>query len=100
MARRMAWRFVAALATLVAFSAACRAASQSPTTAEYASPALRIPEGSRPTHYQLTLTVIPGEAKASGDITIDVELTRAHPVLWLNADNVTVLRASVDATAS
>src|SRR5438477_4309260 len=96
----MAWRLVAALVTLFAFSAACRAAPQAPTPAEYVPPTLRIPEGSRPTHYQLTLTVIPGEAKASGEITIDVELTRPHPVLWLNADEVTVLRASVDAAAS
>src|SRR5437763_634890 len=90
----MAWRFVAALAALVAFNAASDAAG------EYAPPSLRIPEGSRPTHYQLMLTVVPGDAKARGEITIDVELTRPHPVLWLNADEVTVLRASVDAAAS
>ena len=43
----------------------------------------------------LTLTVVPSEAKAQGEITIDVELQRPHPVLWLNADEVSVSRASV-----
>src|SRR6202007_2786290 len=60
-----------------------------------APPSLRLPSGARPTHYEVTLTVVPGEAKASGEIAIDVELERPHPVLWLNADDVTVSRVSV-----
>jgi cytosol alanyl aminopeptidase len=62
---------------------------------DYSPPALRIPGGARPTHYELTLTVVPGDAKASGEIAIDVALDRPHRVLWLNADSVAVLHASV-----
>jgi hypothetical protein len=46
------------------------------------------------------LTVIPGEARATGEITIDVELDRPHPVLWLNADAVNISRASVSTAAT
>ena len=51
-------------------------------------PTFRLPAGARPTRYALTLTVVPGEAKAAGEIAIDVELDRPHDVLWLNADSV------------
>ena len=77
-----------------------QAPAPTPTDREYAPPPLRIPDGSRPTRYELTLTMIPGEAKAPGEIMIDVELDRPHPVLWLNADDVTVSRASVSAAAT
>jgi alanyl aminopeptidase len=55
-------------------------------------PTFRLPAGARPTHYAVTLTVVPGEAKAAGEITIDAELDRPHDVLWLNADSITVTR--------
>ena len=63
---------------------------------EAMAPVLRLPAGARPTHYELTLTVVPGESKASGEIAIDVEVERPHAVLWLNADDVTVSRATVN----
>ena len=55
-------------------------------------PTFRLPAGARPTRYALTLTVVPGEAKAAGEIAIDVELDRPHEVLWLNADSIVVSR--------
>jgi cytosol alanyl aminopeptidase len=55
-------------------------------------PTFRLPAGARPTHYALTMTVVPGEAKAAGEIAIDVELDRPHDVLWLNADSIAVSR--------
>ncbi len=75
---------------------------QAPTAVaeNYAPPLLRIPDGARPTRYQLTLTIVPSEAKARGEITIDVELDRPHPVLWLNADAVNVSHASVNTAAT
>ena len=76
------------------------AAAPDPATEANAPPSLRLPSGARPTHYEVTLTVVPGEAKASGEIAIDVELERPHPVLWLNADEVVVSRASVNAAAT
>jgi len=96
----------AALAAVVSISGAGSVHSQVPITlaaaaaAETAAPALRIPDGSRPTRYALTMTVVPGEAKVSGEITIDVELDRPHPILWLNADDVTVSSASVSGRAT
>jgi aminopeptidase N len=60
-------------------------------------PTFRLPAGARPVAYDVTLTVVPGAAKAAGEIAIDVELAQPHAVLWLNADSLTVLRATVDA---
>jgi alanyl aminopeptidase len=75
--------------------------AQVPTpTAADAPPLLRVSDGARPTHYELTLTIIPGDAKAPGEIVIDVELDRPHPVLWLNADEVTISRVSVSDAAT
>jgi alanyl aminopeptidase len=75
-------------------------ASAEQTEINVAPPSLRLPSGARPTHYEATLTVVPGEAKASGEIAIDVELERPHPVLWLNADDVTVSSVSVSTAAT
>ena len=66
----------------------------------YSPPSLRLPAGARPTRYELTLTVVPGEATARGEVAIDVELDRPHPILWLNADELTVSRASGDEPAT
>jgi len=60
-------------------------------------PAFRLPDGARPLRYDLSLTVVPGEAKARGAIAIDIELARPHSVLWLNADTLTIESATVDA---
>ena len=88
----------AALVALISIAGLELSYAQSPVspTAEYMPPALRIPDGARPTRYELTLTVVPGDAKVSGEIAIDVVLDRPHPILWLNADTVTVSRATVE----
>src|SRR5450432_184286 len=91
---------LAALVWICSFGVASYAQIPPPTDAEYAPPTLRIPGGSRPTHYELTLTVVPGEPKAPGEITIDIELDRPHPVLWLNADEIAISRASVSDAAT
>jgi aminopeptidase N len=70
-------------------------AQNTPSTAAE-PPTLRLPAGARPTHYALTLTVVPGEPKAQGEIAIDVELEKPHTVLWLNADSLYVPRAEVE----
>src|SRR5262249_19764083 len=85
---------IAAIALLSAFSGPL-CAQGAPATAQE-PPALRIPARARPPHYALTLTVVPGEAKTQGEITIDVELERPHGVLWLNADSLNVTRADVE----
>ena len=101
--RKALFAALTAFVSISGFSISLHAQAPAPPTAidrEYAPPPLRIPDGSRPTRYELTLTVIPGEANAPGEITIDVELDRPLPVLWLNADDVTVSRASVSAAAT
>ncbi len=70
--------------------AAAQTASNAPVP-----PALRLPDGARPLRYALTLTVVPGQDKARGEIAIDIELAREHAVLWLNADALTVTNAAV-----
>ena len=60
------------------------------------APTLRIPAGARPTHYAVTLTVIPGRPDVAGEITIDVELADPHSLLWLNASAVKILAVAVD----
>ncbi|HYT96566.1 MAG TPA: M1 family metallopeptidase [Casimicrobiaceae bacterium] len=71
--------------------------AQTKANGDATPPAFRLPDGARPLHYELALKVVPGEAKAPGEIAIDVELSRPHPVLWLNADSLTISSASVNA---
>ena len=59
-------------------------------------PMLKLPPGARPTRYAVTLTVVPGDDNAHGDIAIDVELDQPHAVLWLNADSLNVTRVAVE----
>ena len=61
-----------------------------------AVPTLRLPSGARPTHYAVTLTIVPGAEKAAGDIAIDVVLERRQAVLWLNATTLAISRVEVD----
>jgi alanyl aminopeptidase len=79
-----------ALALGIGLSTPAQSATSGPTP-----PALRLPEGARPLRYEATLTVVPGAATTAGEITIDVAMTRAHDVLWLNADALTIARATV-----
>ena len=76
------------------------AAAQDRTGETYAPPSLRLPSGARPIRYEATLTVVPGEPKASGEIAIDLELERSHQVLWLNADDLVVSRVAVSTAAT
>ena len=83
-----------ALAVFVLAPCASAQSVDSPTP-----PALRLPDGARPLRYALTLAVVPGEAKARGEITIDVDLARDHDVLWLHAETLDVRRAAVQGRA-
>jgi alanyl aminopeptidase len=94
--------FLAALAgvAVVLSGISPHAAALDRTGETYAPPSLRLPGGARPIRYDVTLTVVPGESKASGEIAIDLELERAHPVLWLNADDLVVSRVAVNTAAT
>ena len=87
-------RALVALAMIAATWAAL-ATAQGTTATAPVPPALRLPDGARPLRYALTLTVVPGQDKARGEIAIDIELAREHAVLWLNADALTVTNAAV-----
>ena len=86
-------RGLVALALLVAMPAAVGADAM---TAPAGPPTLKLPTGARPLRYAVALTVAPGDAKAPGEIAIDVELERPHAVLWLNAESLDVTRAAVE----
>jgi alanyl aminopeptidase len=91
---------LAALASAATFWGHCTAPLAAPSETAKALPALRIPEGSRPLGYAVTLTVVPGEATVHGEIAIEVELAQPQSVLWLNADDVTVTRAVMSDSAT
>src|SRR2546428_4331344 len=92
--RRSVCAAVLVLASLCSVDMA--AFAQASSNGQPVPPTLRLPDGARPLRYEVALTVMPGEPKAPGEIVIDVELDRAHPVLWLNADDLAISQASVD----
>ena len=46
-----------------------------------------------PTHYDLDLTILPEKANFSGRVTIDVEINRPAPVIWLHGIGLDVSEA-------
>ena len=86
-------------AVLAAMAVASLAsAADQPAAPSAEPPTWRLPAGARPTRYQLTLTVVPGEPTVPGEIAIDVELDRPQDVLWLNADSLKVTGAATELT--
>ena len=86
----------ALLAPLMLVAVATGVAAQ----ATSAPPAFRLPDGARPTSYALTITVVPGAPTVPGEIASDVALDRPHQVLWLNADDVKVSRATSESATT
>jgi len=62
-----------------------------------APPALRLPEGARPTRYAVELTLRPQEVAFSGRVKIDLSLARAMPGVWLHGADLKVEQAWFDA---
>jgi|SRR5438067_1466297 len=83
-------------AALIAFAAFCCVDLMAQPLSD-APPSFRLPAGALPLRYELMLTVVPGDAAAIGEIAIDVNLARAHSIVWLNADSLRVSVARVDA---
>lgn len=94
------------------FAAGCGAPQEPPqatlppaepaTSASVASPSpppptLRLPSFARPVRYDLTLTLDPSQEKFRGTIGIDLTLTEASSVLWLNRTNLTINDAQMTA---
>ncbi|MGN6111380.1 MAG: M1 family metallopeptidase, partial [Kofleriaceae bacterium] len=59
-------------------------------------PALRLPGDVRPTQYALELTIVPEEPVATGRVTIAADVVRPTRVVWLNATDLKVTRATID----
>jgi alanyl aminopeptidase len=66
------------------------------TAAQQPVPEFRLPEGSRPTHYQLDLTIVPSEPTFQGNEVISVELKERSEVVWLNAKDLTIQQVKVN----
>jgi alanyl aminopeptidase len=71
------------------------AVSATPAPAAPTPPSgLRLPEGVRPTGYQVELSVVPGEERFSGVVTATLTLSAAREVIWLHAKALDVREAS------
>ena len=61
-------------------------------------PKLRLPaDVATPVRYRLDLTAIPDQDTFTGTIEIDLRFAKSTPVLWLNAQKLTVKEASLTA---
>ena len=49
------------------------------------TPALRLPNTVRPVHYSVSLRLVPGEDRFTGDIQIDLDIAQPTAAIWLNA---------------
>jgi len=57
-------------------------------------PTLRLPEVARPTSYAVQLTLVPSEARFQGVIEIHLDAREPLSLLWLNAQDLTISKAS------
>lgn len=93
----------ALLASMTLLLAACRTAAPpvalppgaAAVEAAPAPPPLRLPGDVVPRSYQLELTVVPTEASLTGRVAVDAAVLRPTRVVWLNATDVEVSRATL-----
>ena len=64
-----------------------------------APPAFRLPGDVRPTAYRLEQTILPATDHVDGELSIDVTVVTPTRVVWLNATDLTVSRATIDGHA-
>ncbi|MEM9490762.1 MAG: M1 family metallopeptidase, partial [Myxococcota bacterium] len=72
--------------------------SATPATApslDLTPPKLRLGDNARPLGYQIDLTLVPEQDTFDGRVAIDIMLTRATRVVWLNATELTFERAAI-----
>jgi cytosol alanyl aminopeptidase len=72
--------------------------SPPPVASAPAPPRLRLPDGVRPLKNTATLTVVPSRETFEGEMQIELEASSPLPLLWLNADGLTIDRASASAS--
>src|ERR1017187_8130603 len=59
------------------------------------APSFRLPTAVAPVRYSLNLTVVPDQDTFTGAVDIDLNFKEASPVLWLNAEKLTVRDATL-----
>lgn len=59
-------------------------------------PTLRLPTDAVPSRYKLELTLDPAKTDFSGEVTIDLKISKATGIVWLNQSHLSVSAASVD----
>ena len=59
-------------------------------------PTLRLPTDAVPSRYKLELTLDPAKTEFSGEVTIELKISKATGIVWLNQSHLSVSAASVD----
>jgi alanyl aminopeptidase len=75
----------------------CNGGSVAAATPDPTPPTLRLGDAARPTHYAVELTIVPTEDTFAGTMHIDLELRQATALIWLNASELTIQDARLDA---
>ncbi len=71
-----------------------------PANPGIAPPSFRLPGDVRPVRYDLDLTIIPSEPKASGKVSIDARVIRPTTVIWLHATDLVIASGTIDGAAA
>ncbi|MGB5350020.1 MAG: M1 family metallopeptidase [Polyangiales bacterium] len=86
-------RAALAVASLVLLQTGCGGAEEpaetTPTVAQQV-PTGQLPDGTRPTRYRLSLTIIPEEDRFSGTAAIGVELDEPSATIWMHGQDLDV----------
>ncbi len=59
-------------------------------------PGLRLPGDVKPLLYRLELTIVPEDKTARGKVSIDAQVTKPTWVIWLDATELAIERATID----
>ncbi len=73
------------------------ARSQPSQSTPLRAPALRLPDTAVPRRQSVDLTIVPDEVSFTGEVVIDIEVRRKTALLWLNAKEIEVREASIEA---
>src|SRR5579863_4382394 len=72
--------------------AACWSVCAGPT-----APGFNLPDTVRPARYSLDLRILPEEPVFTGQVSIDVNFEERTGVFWVNAEDLTIQKASLEA---
>jgi alanyl aminopeptidase len=74
------------------------ASAKAQTDDSTAPPKFRLPANvAAPVHYALDMTIVPDQDTFTGTVDVKIDLKKATPVLWLNAERLQVREASLAA---